>query len=87
MPRPATVTLQQVAEELQISERTAYRRVKDGSIPAFKMGSMWRCSASYLDELRGVPTIAPSTGSHTLLLAEDQNAEEAPAPARFTYKM
>jgi excisionase family DNA binding protein len=86
MSRPATVTLQQIADELQISERTAYRRVKDGSIPAFKIGSVWRCRASYLDELRGVPTIAPSTGSHTLL-SEIHDAEEAPPPARHYYKM
>ena len=63
MPRPATVTLEQVSAELQLSMRTIYRRVKDGSIPAFKMGSVWRCPASYVDKLRSDPSATLASGA------------------------
>lgn len=67
MPRPAVITLEQVAQELQLSMRTVYRRVKDGSIPAFKMGSVWRCPVSYIDRLNGAPAVPSptlTTGDH-----------------------
>lgn len=82
MRRPAVITLQQVAQELQISERTVYRRVKDGSIPAFKMGCLWRCPVSYIDNLRGeVP------GSSHTLSSGDLNEEKTSLSAGNAFEV
>jgi excisionase family DNA binding protein len=39
----------QVAKILQIHTRTAIRRFEDGTIPAKKIGSRWRCSRKTLE--------------------------------------
>lgn len=39
---PDVVTLQQLAEFLQVSEQTVRRFVKAGKIKAFKLGKDWR---------------------------------------------
>jgi PTS system nitrogen regulatory IIA component len=36
------MTLQDVAEFLQIKERTVYDWAKKGKIPGFKLGNVWR---------------------------------------------
>lgn len=45
------LTTRQTAELLQISVPTVKRRFEDGTIPALKIGSIWRCSRSSLDKL------------------------------------
>jgi excisionase family DNA binding protein len=85
MPRTATVTLQQVAAELQISVRTARRRVADGSIPATRFGVFWRIPASFIDELRGAPASGSPDDSLTLPPRTIRHAEKAQAPAGNPY--
>lgn len=36
------ITIKDVAEFLQIAEKTIYRMAADGKIPAFKVGGSWR---------------------------------------------
>ena len=36
------LTLQQIAQRLQISETTLYKLVRNGKIPAIKVGNQWR---------------------------------------------
>jgi excisionase family DNA binding protein len=36
------MTLVEVAEYLQVKERTLYQWVREGKIPGFQIGSMWR---------------------------------------------
>lgn len=36
------LTIREVAEYLKVTERTLYRLVQDGKLPAFKVGNSWR---------------------------------------------
>lgn len=36
------LTLKQVAEYLQLAEKTAYRLAAEGKLPGFKVGGSWR---------------------------------------------
>ena len=36
------MTLKQVAEYLQLADKTAYRLAADGKLPGFKVGGSWR---------------------------------------------
>jgi excisionase family DNA binding protein len=44
------MTLQQVAEYLQVHVMTLYRWAKKGAIPAFKVGNRWRFKRTQIDE-------------------------------------
>lgn len=39
---PGLMTVQDVAERLKLSESTVYALMRDGRIPAVKIGSQWR---------------------------------------------
>lgn len=43
------LTIKQVAEYLQVTERTIYRLAAAKKIPAFKVGGTWRFSRSAID--------------------------------------
>lgn len=43
------LTVNQVAEYLQLSEMTTYKLVQEGKLPAFKIGRHWRVKKSDLD--------------------------------------
>ena len=36
------LTILEVADHLKVTERTLFRLVKDGKLPAFKVGNSWR---------------------------------------------
>lgn len=36
------LTIREVADYLKVTERTLYRLVQDGKVPAFKVGNSWR---------------------------------------------
>ena len=44
------LTLEQVAELLQVNRRTIYRLVREGKIPAFKVGKQWRFKKEAIDK-------------------------------------
>lgn len=43
------LTVKELAEYLKIAEKTAYRFVSEGKIPAFKVGSAWRFRKAEID--------------------------------------
>lgn len=43
------MTLQEVAEYLQIKDRTIYQWVQQGKIPGFKLGNVWRFRREDID--------------------------------------
>lgn len=43
------MTLREVAQYLKITERTLYRLVQEGKVPAFRVGNAWRFRRSDLD--------------------------------------
>lgn len=44
------LTLQQVAQRLQISETTLYKLARRGKIPAIKVGNQWRFKIEDIDK-------------------------------------
>jgi excisionase family DNA binding protein len=49
--RPKYLTPKELAYQLDVSERTAYRFCENGQVPAFKVGSRWRVPAdNYLEK-------------------------------------
>ena len=47
--RPKMLTLKEVAQFLSLSEKTVYRLVKAGILPALKIGGQWRFEQQVLD--------------------------------------
>lgn len=43
------LTLKEVAECVKVNERTVYRWVINGELPAYKLGKIWRVKPSELD--------------------------------------
>ncbi|WP_318484493.1 methylation-associated defense system helix-turn-helix domain-containing protein MAD1 [Photobacterium leiognathi] len=43
------VTIQEVAEYLKLTEKTAYRLASEGKLPGFKVGGSWRFQMKDLD--------------------------------------
>ena len=43
------LTLKEVAEGVKVNERTVYRWVVNGELPAYKLGKIWRVKPSELD--------------------------------------
>ncbi len=43
-------TLKEIAERLKVSERTVWRWVHSGALPAIKLGQQWRIRDDDLDE-------------------------------------
>lgn len=46
---PDVLTLKQLAEHLQLSERTIYRLLRQGQLPGFKVGGHWRFRQAVVD--------------------------------------
>lgn len=44
------LTVQDVAKELQIHPITAYRLLKNKTIPGFRVGGAWRVKREFLDK-------------------------------------
>lgn len=49
MPADEILTVKELADYLKIAEKTAYRFVAEGKIPAFKVGSAWRFKKDDID--------------------------------------
>jgi excisionase family DNA binding protein len=43
------LTVQEVATYLAVNERTIYRLVKEGRMPAFRVGGQWRFKLDLID--------------------------------------
>lgn len=44
------LTIREVADYLSLSQRTIYRLVEEGAIPAFKIGGQWRFEQAALEQ-------------------------------------
>lgn len=44
------LTPEQVAERLHVSRKTVYNLLKEGKIPAIRIGVQWRIPESFLEE-------------------------------------
>ena len=44
------LTIKQVAEYLQVTEKTIYTLVQEGSLPAFKVRGQWRFKREDIDK-------------------------------------
>ncbi len=50
MAKPELITIKEVADFLQIAEKTIYRLAAEGRIPAFKVGGSWRFNRKEIEE-------------------------------------
>jgi excisionase family DNA binding protein len=48
--KPELITIKEVADFLQIAEKTIYRLAAEGKIPAFKVGGSWRFNRKEIEE-------------------------------------
>ncbi len=46
----AYLTIQEVAKKFGVNTTTVYRLVKQGRLPAFKVGNQWRFSLTRLEQ-------------------------------------
>ena len=49
MPNDDIMTVKELADYLEIAEKTAYRFASEGKVPGFKVGSAWRFRKSEID--------------------------------------
>ena len=54
------MTVREVAEYLKVKERTIYRLVAQGDIPAFKVGGSWRFRKGEIDKWTEAHAIGPN---------------------------
>lgn len=57
----ATVDVVLAGRVLGVSRNTAYKLVRDGSLPSVKLGAQYRVPTSRLREMLGLPPHPPST--------------------------
>lgn len=62
---PEELTLQEVAEDLDLHYMTVYRYVRLGYLPAHKEGGSWRVRKDDLDQLKETPAATPGRGQST----------------------
>lgn len=55
---PPTITVEQAADLLQISRRTAYRAASNGELPTFRLGRRLLVPTARLLDLLGLPAEA-----------------------------
>ena len=57
------LSLEDVAERLQVSDRTVRRWVKDGKLAAYKPGREWRIRPSDFEEFLETRKVRPTEGT------------------------
>ncbi|WP_367645929.1 helix-turn-helix domain-containing protein [Paenarthrobacter ureafaciens] len=62
--RPETLTVDEVAEVLNISRQNAYAWLRDGVIPGYKIGTTWRVIRDELKETMWRGANAPHRKTH-----------------------
>lgn len=50
MPKSSAMTVREVADYLNVDEKTVYRLTKDGRLPGFKVAGAWRFKKEDIDE-------------------------------------
>ncbi len=50
--RPDILNVEEVAEELRVSEQTVYNMIKDGRLKAFKVGREWRFNIKDIESIK-----------------------------------
>jgi excisionase family DNA binding protein len=60
MPEPQKVlTVTELSDYLHVHRSTIYRLLKNGELPAFRIGSDWRFNVEEIDKWRAGKTIVP----------------------------
>ena len=62
--RPETLSVEEVAEVLNISRQNTYAWLRDGVIPGYKLGSTWRVIRDELKETMRQGANVPSRRGH-----------------------
>ena len=48
--RPTVMTLEEVSRYLRINKSTVYRMARDGTLPAWKLGNVWRFKKESIEQ-------------------------------------
>ena len=48
--RPTIMTLEEVARFLRLNKSTIYRMAREGSLPAWKLGNVWRFKKEAIED-------------------------------------
>ncbi len=48
--RPTIMTLEEVARFLRLNKSTIYRMAREGTLPAWKLGNVWRFKKEAIEE-------------------------------------
>jgi excisionase family DNA binding protein len=48
--RPTIMTLEEVARFLRLNKSTVYRMAREGTLPAWKLGNVWRFKKEAIEE-------------------------------------
>jgi len=60
MPEPQKVlTVTELSDYLHVHRSTIYRLLKQGELPAFRIGSDWRFNVEEIDKWRAGKTVVP----------------------------
>lgn len=69
---PDLMTLEEVAGYLRVNEKTIYRLLSDGEIPARKIGHLWRFKATEIDDwLSKKAVTGVKSGKPDILIIDD----------------
>src|SRR3989304_6214729 len=68
------MTLEEVANYLRVNEKTIYRLLNDGAIPAMKIGHLWRFKVSEINEWLDQKAVKNVKGNKTGILVIDDDA-------------
>ena len=68
------MTVEEIAKYLRVTERTIYRLLRRGSIPATKVGRQWRFNRAYIDEWLRWDAVREQPG---ILVIDDEDAIRA----------
>ena len=67
------MTLEEVANYLKVNEKTVYRMLNEGEIPAMKVGHLWRFKVSEIDEWLDQKTVTSVKGNKAEILVIDDD--------------
>ena len=68
------MTLEEVANYLRVNEKTIYRLLNEGAIPAMKIGHLWRFKVSEINEWLDQKAVKNVKGNKTGILVIDDDA-------------
>lgn len=81
---PLWLSVQNAANELEVTTRTIYRFINDGKLTAYRIGRVYRIRRTDLDTFLDEATLRPGDLDHLLEDGRDSDPGESPASGNGT---